>query len=393
MIDSIYIAETGLKGFEKGLQNISGNTTNLNTPGFKASTTQFADMFYNDSLASNGDSGSGQVGLGLSTLGTTINFAQGQFQTTGNVLDLAVNGQGYFVLQDSDGNVHYTQDGQFKFDSDGNLISSTSGEKVMALGSDGTLTPITLTNLKTGAAKATSTVTFSGNLSSSATTDSINSVTVIDSTGSSHTLKVNFAPVTGASGSWTVTLMDGATTVGSGTIAFSSGEPVSGSDTVALTYTPSGATAMPLTLDFSSNVTSFDSGTSSTLAVASQNGFGSGTLTKETFDATGTLVLAYSNGQTVKDKQLALAQFNSPDDVEQLGSNEFKSKGGHDWLIGVASSGGFGAIQSGVVEMSNVDLSQQFSALVIMQRGYQASSQIVSTANDMMTALFGMSTK
>jgi len=393
MIDSIYIATSGLQGFEQGLQNISGNTTNLNTPGFKESTTQFADLFYTDSLSSGGQFNAGEVGMGLETLGTRINFKQGQFQTTNNSLDLAIDGQGYFILKGSDGAIHYTQDGEFKFDSSGTLISSTNGQTVMALDGSGNLVPITLTNLTTDSPQATTSVKFSGNLSSTATSDTISNVTVIDSAGTSHTLTLSFAPVSGSTGSWTATLKDGTTTVGSGTIAFSSGQPVSGSNTIAVTYTPSGASSMALTLDFSSNVTSFDSGTSSTLAVASKDGFAAGTLSGETFDSTGTLVLTYSNGQTAKSKQLALAQFNSPDDVVQAGSNEFNSAPGHAWTIGVAGSNGFGSIQSGVVEMSNVDLSQQFSDLVIMQRGYQASSQIISTANDMMTALFGMAGK
>src|SRR5450830_1824706 len=325
MIDSIYIASSGLKGFQTGLQNISANTTNLNTPGFKGSDTQFADMFYSQNQAGEGDPGTAQAGLGLQTLGTTIDFSQGQFQATNNVLDLAVNGQGYFVVKDSNGNIHYTADGEFKFNSDGTLVSSTTNEAVMALDSSGNLTSVSLNNLGTSAAKATSTVTFTGNLSSTATTDTISDVTVIDNAGTSHTLTLSFAPVTGSSGSWTATLKDGTTTVGSGTIAFSSGEPVSGSDTVALSYTPSGGTAVALTLDFSSNVTSFDSGTSSTLAVNTQDGYAAGTLTKETFDSTGTMVLTYSNGQTAKSSQLALAQFSSPDDVVETGSNEFNS--------------------------------------------------------------------
>ncbi|RAN48425.1 flagellar basal-body rod protein FlgF [Herbaspirillum rubrisubalbicans] len=390
MIDSIYIATSGLQGFETGLQNISGNTTNLNTPGFKESTTQFADLFYKGGLSDGSQPNAGQVGVGLQTLGTKINFAQGQFQSTSNNLDLAVDGRGYFVLKGSDGNIHYTRDGEFQFDSSGNLVSSTNGQAVMALDSSGNLQPITLNTLTTGPAKTTTTVTFTGNLSSTATSDSINNVTVIDGNGTSHKLSLSFVPVSGSPGNWSVTVKDGATTVGTGNIAFSSGQPVSGSTTISLTYSPSGAAAMPLTLDFSNNVTSFDSGTSSTLAVNSQDGHASGALLSETFDTSGTLQLKYSNGQTVKTQQLALAQFSSQDDAKQVSSNEFDAVQGHTWLLGVAGANGFGNIQAGEVEMSNVDLSQQFSTLVIMQRGYQASSQIITTANDMMTQLFGM---
>lgn len=389
MIDSISIAQTGLQGFQDGLRTIANNTANLNTPGFKGASTQFADMFYGGS-SSGGSWRFGQCGYGVNTLGTSLNFKQGQLQSTDNALDLAIDGKGFFTLRDSSGNIHYSKDGQFKFNSDGVLISSTTGEEVLAL-DGGALTNISLTNLRTNPAKATSTITFTGNLSSSATTNTISNVTVIDSAGSSHSLSLVFTPVSGSSNTWTVALMDGTTSVGSGTIAFSGGQPVSGSNSVAVTYTPTGGTAVALTLDFSSNVTSYDSGSSSSLAVASQNGYSAGTLTKETFDGTGTLVLTYSNGQTVKSKQLALGQFRSEDDVESVGNNEFGVKNGHAWQVGVASTGEFGAIQSGEVEMSNVDLSKEFSSLVIMQRGYQACSQVVSTASEMLTSLYGMS--
>jgi len=393
MIDAIFIAQTGLKGFESGLRAIAHNTANINTPGFKGSTTRFSDLFYGQSGLSGNLARFGQFGNGLCTLGTTLNFQQGQLQNTGNPLDLAIGGQGFFTLRDSNGNIHYTQDGQFKFDSDSNLVSVTTGEQVMGLDAGGNLVPISLTNLQTNAARATSTITFSGNLSSSATTHTIGSVTVIDSAGTSHSLSVNLTPVVGTPGSWTATVMDGTTTVGTGNLVFQNGLPTAGSNTISLTYTPNGGAAIPLTLDFSTNVTSFDSGSSSSLVVARQNGFGIGVLTQATFDAAGTLVLTYSNGQTVRSRQLALGQFNSDDDVAAIGSNQFEAKNGHAWQVGVAGSGPFGKIQSGQVEMSNVDLSQEFSNLVIMQRGYQACSQVVATSNEMLTTLFGVMTR
>ncbi|KHK58661.1 flagellar basal-body rod protein FlgF [Ralstonia sp. A12] len=392
MLDSIYIAMTGLHGFEEGLRVISNDTTNMNTPGFKGSGLQFSDLFYSTGGLGGqaGGHASSQFGFGLNTVGTVLNFQQGQLQNTGNDLDLAVDGQGLFVLKAADGTIHYTRDGQFKFDTNGNLISSATGEQVMGMDATGSLTAISIASLKTNAAKATSTVTFSGNLSSTSTGQTVGSVTVNDAAGSAHTLSAKLAPVSGKSGSWTVTLLDGTTTVGSGTIAFINGRPDPANATVSVNYTPSGQSAIPLTLDFSNNVTSFDSGSQSTLAVASQDGFGAGSLTKATFDTTGTLVLNYSNGQTAKGARLALGHFSSPDAVQSVGDNEFKAVDGRAWETGVAGSDAFGNVRSGMVEISNVDLSQEFSNLVIMQRGYQASSQVVSTANDMLTELFAM---
>ncbi|AXV76805.1 MULTISPECIES: flagellar hook protein FlgE [Ralstonia solanacearum species complex] len=392
MLDSIYIAMTGLHGYEEALRVISNDTTNMNTPGFKGSALQFSDLFYTNGgqSAQGGGHTASQLGFGLNTVGTLLNFKQGQMQTTGNDLDLAVDGQGLFVLKAADGSLRYTRDGQFKFNTDGNLISSTTGEQVMALDSTGSLAPVSIAALKTSAAKPTTTVTFSGNLPSTSTGQTVGSVTVIDAAGGTHTLSAKLAPVSGKLGSWTVTLLDGTTTVGSGTIAFVNGKPAPANATVSLTYTPIGQSSMPLTLDFSNNVTSFDSGGQSTLAVASQDGYAAGNLTKTTFDSTGTLVLTYANGQIAKGAQLALGRFSSPDAVEAVGNNEFKVVNGRAWEMGVAGAGAFGTLHSGMVENSNVDLSQEFSNLVIMQRGYQASSQVVSTANDMLSELFSM---
>jgi flagellar hook protein FlgE len=393
MLDSIAIAETGLQGYEAALKTISNNTANMNTPGFKGSSTEFADLaFGNGNEGQAGDGSFGHAGLGLQTLGTSLDFTQGELQGTGNPLDLAVNGAGFFVTHDTQGNLHYTKDGQFSFDDKGFLVSKTTGEQVLGMDSGGTLSPISIASYKMSMPKTTTSVTFSGNLSSTSTTDTINNVTVIDAAGTSHALTVTLTPVTGTAGSWTVTLLDGVTTVGTATLKFTGNVVTPGSGALSFNFTPSGGAAMPLTLDFSGNVTSTDTGGSSSLAVSSQDGYASGTLTGETFDDTGTLVLAYSNQQTVKNQQLALAQFTSIDQVEAVGNSQFKAKG-DAWHTGHAGGTGFGSIASSEVEGSNVDLSREFSRLVIMQRGYQASSQIVSTASDMLTALFGMMPK
>lgn len=149
----------------------------------------------------------------------------------------------------------------------------------------------------------------------------------------------------------------------------------------------------PVTFDFGSNVTSFASGSLSTLAMDTQNGVMGGELSKSEFDAAGQLVLTYSNGQTVKGPKLALSRFDTAEGLDSVGDNELSAASSHGWHVGTAGSGAFGAIKSGFIEMSNVDLSLEFSNLVITQRGYQASSQIISTANDMLQELFSMKGK
>lgn len=396
MLESIYIGMTGLLGYSKGLRVIANNTSNINTPGFKGSSLQFADLFYSNSNLAGGMAGQsyGQLGFGLNTAGTALSFKQGELRSTSNALDAAVDGTGLFVLKDSDGEISYTRAGQFEFNSGGILTSKSNGASVMALDSANNLAEISLAGLQTNAARATTTVRFSGNLSSTGTTHAVSGVTVIDAVGGEHTLSLNLTNTNATTpGSWAVAVLDGTTTVGTGQIIFSSGAPVPASSTVSFTYIPTGVTAFPLTLDFGTNVTSFAAGATSTLAVSSKDGYGSGGLLSTTFDARGALTLSYSNGQTVKGAQLALGRFDSVDAVAAFGNNQFRALDPAKWRLGVAGSDTFGSVKASVVEISNVDLAQEFSDLVVMQRGYQSSSQVISTANEMLQQLFSMKGK
>lgn len=389
MLDAIYIGMSGLNSYSKGLQVISNNAANLDTPGFKSSSLQFGDMIY--STDGSDDSLNGQMGNGVDTFGTALNFTQGDMQTTDNNLDLGVNGQGLFTVRDAQGNLHYTRDGQFTFNSDGVLVDSTDQSQVIGVNSSGVQSTFTLDGFRSNPAKATTTVSFNGNISSTEDTASVGTVTVIDTSGGSHTLSLTLTNNQATTpGEWAVAVMDGTTQVGSGTLEFPSGEIDPSSSKITFSYQPTGEPAQSITLDFSSDVTSFASGTSSTLAQTTQDGFAAGTLTGTSFDATGTLIYAYSNGQTTKGNQLQLARFDTTDAVKADGDNEFDDTNPAQWHTGVAGDEGFGNIQSSVVEASNVDLSQEFSELVIMQRGYQASSQVVSTADDMLQQLFSM---
>lgn len=392
MLESIYVGMTGLLGYSRGLRVIANNTANLNTPGFKGSSVQFADLFYSRGNLSGGIGGQNysQLGYGLDTKGTTLSFAQGELRQTGNDLDVAVDGAGLFTLQDAKGSITYTRAGQFQFNADGVLVSKSNGGKVMAYDGVGNLAPISLANARVNAGRATSSVRFNGNLSSTETDQTVGSIQVVDSAGGPHTLSARFTKADAGTTEWSVQILDGTTDVGKGTIAFADGKPKAGASSVSFTYSPAGSAAMPITLDFGTNVTSFASASTSTLAAASHDGYAPGSLTKAAFDETGTLVLSYSNGQTVKGPRLALGRFDSVDAVGSVGSNEFEALDGRSWHAGVATEGAFGTVRSGVIEISNVDLSQEFSDLVVMQRGYQASSQVISTANDMLQELFAM---
>lgn len=391
MLDSIHVGVTGLLGYQQGLRTIANNTANLNTPGYKSATLQFTDLFYSGSATGGRDL---RQGYGLDTAGTRLDFGQGDLRQTGNDFDLAVDGEGLFVLKDAQGDTRYTRAGQFGFDPDGVLVNKTDGSKVMGLDADGTPVEVKLDGLRFSAGKATTEIRFAGNLSSTGTQQTVGGVKVFDAAGGEHALTLKFTNTgTTTPGSWKVELFDEETLVGTSEIVFEGGEPTAGTRKVQFTYTPAGGTAQVLGLDFGADVTSFASGSLSTLAMTTQDGHAAGNLTRVSFDASGTLVAAYSNGQTAKGPRLALGRFDSLDAVEALGGNAFGEANGIAWMLGAAGEGGFGAVRAGMLEISNVDLSREFSNLVVMQRGYQASSQVISTANDMLQELFGMKHK
>jgi flagellar hook protein FlgE len=392
MFDSIFIGMSGLQSFSAGLRVISNNVANLNTPGFKSAEIRFADLYYQSgSYGGNlNRSNSNLFGTGVGAGQTFLNFQSGESRQTGNPLDLSVGGTGFFITRGADGSLTYTRAGQFEFNKDGVLISRTTGREVMGLGSGGGLAAITLNGLRLNPPKATAQIKLTGNLSSNAPDFAIDSVKVFDALGGERTLRLSFKPKDGAAGTWVVTAIDGETEVGKGEVGFVDGKPAAGSDKVAFTYTPTGLSGTAITLDFSSQVTSFSTGTFSSLAATSTDGHAVGSLTKLEFDAKGVLSLTYSNGEKASGLAIALADFESNIGLESVGDGEFAHPQPNQARLGTPGSAQFGGVASSQIEVSNVDLSTEFSDLIVTQRGYQASSRIVSTANEMLQELFEM---
>jgi flagellar hook protein FlgE len=387
MFDAINIATSGLVGFTQELTTISNNVANLNTTGFKGSTTNFSDFFaQGGNTAVSGESG-GEAGSGLRTLASVIDFSQGQINTTTTPLDTAISGNGFFVVKTTSGQIMYTRDGEFSFNSK-NILVDSNGDHVQAL-KNGALQDITLTGLTTNPASATKTITLSGTLSTADTTKSISGVTVTDAIGATHTLSVVFTNNTATTpGNWTVAIMDGTTSVATGSVTFTAGTIDPTMNSISFTYSPPGVPAMPLSLTLDPSTTEPSSG-SSTLAVETIDGFGQGTVTASSFDANGNLVVTYSNGQTDKSQQLALASFASNDTLVPVSGNNFVTGNEQSVTLGTAQTG-VTTIDSSSLEASNVDLSTEFSDIIITQRGYQASSEVISTANQMLDTLIHM---
>jgi flagellar hook protein FlgE len=392
MFESIHLGLTGLSTFSRNLTVIGNNVSNLNTPGFKASQLAFSELVYANSFSDRND-GAGaslQLGQGVGSSGTRLLFTQGALRATGNPTDLAIDGNGFFVTR-RDGNTVYTRAGDFQFDREGFLVSRT-GARVAALAGGG-LEDVNIAAIRTSPPRATSIVRLIDNLSLGDTTHDA-AVTVFDAAGGRHVLTLRFnnnnAVVTR---SWLIEVRDAAgVVVSSGQLRFNGdGSPLAGFSTHAFTLAAPGAPATAITLDFGapgsfSGATSF--ALDSTLRAGSQDGFTTGALIEAGFDADGVLVAAYSNGQTLRHQRLALAFFDFPQDLEAVGGAGFENRGEQRVRLGAAGEGVFGTLAPESLESANVDLAGQFSELIISQRGYQASSQVISTANEMIQQLF-----
>jgi len=221
---------------------------------------------------------------------------------------------------------------------------------------------------------------------------------VFDSAGSATPLTITFTNNSSAvSRSWlfvvkdqTGSLLPGA----SGQVIFNGdGSPGVVSNATFQLAPPGGVTPTAITLDFGtlggfSGATNFSAGADSTLRTGSQDGFAAGSLVSAAFEADGTVVATYSNGKTARGQQVALAFFTSPQMLVEAGGGVFENPTQQPVALGTPRSGVFGALAGGSVESANVDLAQQFSELIVTQRGYQASSQVITTANEMIEQLF-----
>jgi len=396
---------SGLTAAEGALNTISNNLANLNTTGYKEMTANFGALFYQFL----GDSGSGdpiQVGDGATIDSISTDFNEGTTESTGVNTDMAIQGNGFFVVQNN-GAQEYTRAGDFTINALGNLVDA-NGDNVMGyaatngiINPSATLAPLQIPSGISSPAQATTQVGFGLNLEASAynsaSPESFSEpIVVYDSLGVSHTLTFSFTQT--ATNQWayqiTIPAADVGSTgnpvsVGTGTLQFDgNGNLKSPTSNVAVSITTlaDGASGLNFTWQLfnsqgTSNIT--ESGAASAASNISQNGFAGGTLTSFNVTSDGVIQGLFSNGQTVTLGQVALANFANLQGLNNVGDNNYAatiSSGAA--TIGAAGAGGLGTIQDGALEQSNVDMASEFTNLIMAERDYQANAKAIMTADD-----------
>ncbi|GEB44483.1 flagellar hook protein FlgE [Microbacterium sp. AG157] len=382
MLRSLSSGISGLRAHQTMLDTTGNNIANVNTAGFKGASVLFQDTLsqaVGGAAIPGADAGGrnpAQVGLGVQVAGIRTNFSQGAAQTTGRGGDLMIQGDGFFAVR-SGGETLYTRAGGFGFDGAGNMVTAdgafvqgwTAQNGVVATGqAAGT---ISLPQGAVSPARATTAATVTGNLPSSAAVGDqlVRDIDVHDAQGAARTLSLTF---TRTATGWDVTEpASGAT----GTLSFTDGRQTAG-----LTLN-AGGVAVDLTA-----VTGFAD--MSTVAITSQDGAAAGTLQSYSITGDGSIVGTFSNGRTETLAKVAMVTFANAEGLEKVGGTAYRAtvnSGGAQ--IGEAGQAGFGKLVSGSLEMSNVDLSQEFTNLIVAQRGFQASARIITTSDEVLQEL------
>ena len=391
------IALTGLQADSVALNTIGNNLANLNTTAFKKQTTTFEDLFYQN-VGTTGSGDTLQIGVGTRVSGTASDFGQGSLTTTNSDTDMALSGNGFFVVQNGKTQA-LTRAGDFELDQQGNLIT-TSGESVMgysavngSINANGGLVPLTLPVSQTEPAQQTANVTLETSLDSNAAVGKqlVSPVTVYDSLGESHSATVTYTKTSTTSWDYAITLPSGDATGApannTGTLTFdSSGKLTSPTTNVAGVTFPGLADGAS---DLAFNFNLYDSngapavlqtsGTSNT-ASTTQDGFSAGAYQGFSVDGAGIISASFSNGHSTQIGQVAVATVANTSALLRSGANDYAISDASGAIsVGIANSGGRGTIEGEALEQSNVDISAEFSDLIVAQRAFEANSKTVTT--------------
>ncbi len=434
-------ALSGLSAAQVNLDTIGNNVANANTVGFKASTTEFADVYANTLNGAAND----QVGMGARVAQVAQNFSQGNITTTNNPLDVAINGSGFFRL-DNNGVISYSRNGQFQIDKNGYLVNSNN-QKVTGYGvANGTIQQGVATDLKittlAAAPKPTGNLTQSLNLDGRTATvlnpanfdpaqpstyTNSTTATVYDSQGNSHNLTSYYmltaqadpAAVPPVSQTWNVfAVLDNvapgmsvngtaptaadATTVPPTAAAYASAQltfdsagnmtsPAAGTN-ITLGYpttatTGTAFTATPLSINLNLQGTT-QYGTSFAVNNLTQDGYAAGQLNNFNIGADGTINGNFSNGTSQPLGQLVLATFNDPNGLTPIGNNAWgQSSLSGQPMVGTPGSGSLGQLQGSATETSTVDLTAELVNMITAQRAYQANAQTIKTEDQILQTI------
>jgi flagellar hook protein FlgE len=398
---------SGLAASSSSLNVIANNLANLNTDGYKDQSLSFASVFDGIS-ATSGNGDPVQMGNGVATDGTVSNFSNGNINDTGIASNMALQGDGFFVVQ-SNGENSFTRAGDFTVNAQGQL-TTPQGQLVMGypatagvVSSSSALVPIVVNAANNIPASATTTFQMNTNLNATSAVGASYSapITVYDSLGESHTLTVNY--VNTAANNWTYSISVPAADVGAtgnpvqvatGAMTFnSSGDltaPTGSVPGIAINGLADGAANMTLSWNLAgssgSSAVTQQAGTSATSAT-SQNGFATGSLTGYSILPDGTVQGQFTNNQTLALGQVALASFANNEGLTQTGNSDYQASfASGAAVIGLAGTAGRGTITGGDVEGSNVNLSTEFANMIVAQQGYEANAKVLTTLDQVSQA-------
>jgi flagellar hook protein FlgE len=412
---------SGLNASSKNLEVIGNNIANANTYGAKASRAEFADMYAN----AVGGGGSTQIGIGVEVAAVAQQFIQGNITATENPLDLAINGAGFFQVTDGTSAPEYTRNGQFKTDRNGYIVNNQQqrlmGYPADAAGTIQTGQAVALRMPTAGITPAASTsISMELNLDARSqvtlpaagapidfadpsTYNNATSITVYDAKGQDVALTYYFQKA--ATDTWNVYVAANGTPIvtaagnpaASTTMIFTpnGSAPTAPVGTVALDI-PSvtnavGAVTVPIpgvALDVS-GATQYGAGFGVT--DLSQDGYTAGQLIGVRFESNGIITARYSNGQSKPAGQVEIANFRNPQGLQSMGGNAWtRTAASGDPIVGVPASGNLGALQSGALEESNVDLTAELVNMITAQRVYQANAQTIKTQDQMMQTIVNL---
>ena len=407
MFTSFSTALSALSAHSTAIDVVGNNLANLNTAGFKTSVVSFHDLVTQSLGAGLGET---QVGFGVGRPTTLREFSQGALQTTSGPLDAAIQGDGFFVIQASNGTTQYTRGGNLVVDRDGNLVTAT-GEKVQGwtAGANGVLdtnTPIGNITVPVGTVKApipTQSFSFDLNLNATATAgpppDAFSSsIEVFDSLGASHVVSVKFTK-NATAGQWdySISVPDADVknppfTPATGSVTFDANgklttpAPTDPPPQLQLQGLANGAADMTINWNLFNGQASRLSqyAQPSAVSAVAQDGSPAAQLVRVGLADGGNILAQYSNGQQTIVGQLAMATVRNPESLIAVGNSNYQLSARTALpAVGVPGTGGRGSVIGGAVEASTVDIAQQFTSLIVFQRGYEANAKVITTVDQL----------